>query len=56
MEAHCCFQNSSFLDLRSFNNYATLEHKQVNLNQSRYTDLQLNPMKHEFHGTDSVRK
>jgi hypothetical protein len=43
-------------DLLSFNNYATHEHKQVTLHQSRYNDLQLNPLKHEFHGTDSVRK
>ena len=43
-------------DLLSVNNYATSEQKQVKLNQSRYTDFQLNPLKHEFHGTDSVRK
>lgn len=43
-------------DLLSFNNYATPEHKQVTLNQSRYTDLQLNPLKQDFHGTDGVRK
>jgi len=43
-------------DLLSFNNYATPEHNQVTLNQSRYTDLQRNPLRHEFHGTDSVRK
>lgn len=43
-------------DLLFFNNYATPEHNQVTLNQSRYTDLQRNALKHEFHGADSVRK